>query len=339
MTRLEQLDRLARYFHDRYPSARILDWQEIGEGWETDLFAFSLQHGPGDATRSEQLVIRLFHNPDRLSRAQKEFQIMQAMHRLQIPVPEVHSLVAGDESPLRDPFIVMEQVRGPSLAQRFHESSGAERDRLMRQMAAVLLRIHRVDWKQLFPESDAPPGHQSDSLAYVNSVLAEMRATVARAGLSDFVPMLSWLEDRRQLGASHELCVLHNDFHPDNILMDDDRMVVLDWSFAAVGDYRMDLAWSALLFGVMLGERNRIPMLRTYEQLAGSPAKNFEYFEALKLAMRMVTIGSWLDESAEIPVHKITREAIRGEYKVHILNPYRRLKQITGIPLPRIEDL
>ena len=64
-----------------------------------------------------------------------------------------------------------------------------------------------------------------------------------------------------------------------------------------------------------------------------------EYFEAVKFSERMLTIATWLDESVVIPVKKITREAIRGEYKIHVLNVYARLKEVTGLELPTIENL
>ena len=53
----------------------------------------------------------------------------------------------------------------------------------------------------------------------------------------------------------------------------------------------------------------------------------------------MLTIATWLDKSVTIPVPKITRDAIRGDYKIHVLNVYRRLKQILAYSLPTFENL
>ncbi len=52
-----------------------------------------------------------------------------------------------------------------------------------------------------------------------------------------------------------------------------------------------------------------------------------------------MTIAVWLDENVQIPVRKITRAAIRNEYKVHVLNVYRRFSEITKLRIPLIESL
>jgi hypothetical protein len=80
-------------------------------------------------------------------------------------------------------------------------------------------------------------------------------------------------------------------------------------------------------------------MLEAYERAVGTPIENFEYFEAIKLTMRMITIATWLEEDVEIPVPRITKQALRGEYRVHLLNPYLRLKEITGIEIQLIEKV
>ena len=90
---------------------------------------------------------------------------------------------------------------------------------------------------------------------------------------------------------------------------------------------------------VMVGPQYREELLKRYEKLAGKAVENLEYFEAVKFSERMLTIATWLDESVAIPVKKITKEAIRGQYKVHVLNVYARLKEITGLELPTIENL
>ncbi|MCH7663081.1 MAG: phosphotransferase, partial [Chloroflexi bacterium] len=180
-----------------------------------------------------------------------------------------------------------------------------------------------------------------DPLAYVTSKLYEMRTLIDQFALSEFEGHIHWLEDRLEHGATTHLSVIHNDYHPLNILLraKGGDLVIIDWSFAEVGDYRLDLAWSVMLLGVMVGEQYRDVLLASYEQLSGNQVVHFQYFEVLKFTQRMLTIATWLDDSVEIPVKKITKAAIHSEYKVHILNPYRRLKEITGLSLASIEAL
>ena len=120
---------------------------------------------------------------------------------------------------------------------------------------------------------------------------------------------------------------------------DDGQLVVLDWSFADIGDFRLDLAWSALLVGVTAGERYRDVLIQRYQAVSGLDVENFSYFEVLKLGARLITIALWLEESVVIPVSKITKQAIRSEYRVHVLNVYNRVKEITLLPIPLFEGL
>ena len=150
---------------------------------------------------------------------------------------------------------------------------------------------------------------------------------------------MSWLREREAMGFSTQPVLIHNDFHPQNTLLREGSLVIIDWSFAEVGDFRMDLAWSILLFNVMAGGDHRVALKKAYERAADSHIENFGFFEALKFTMRMVTIGTWLDEAVMIPVAGITKHAIRTDYKIHIMNPYRRLKEITGLEIATIEEL
>jgi aminoglycoside phosphotransferase (APT) family kinase protein len=217
----------------------------------------------------------------------------------------------------------------------------------MHSMVNEFVKIHQAPWQKILDDAEAFNLSAAEPTTYVRAQLAEMRNKAARFHLDQFEPFFAWLEERIEQGATQQLCVtqhlcvMHNDYHPGNLLMkgETNELVVVDWSFAEVGDYRLDLAWSVMLFAALVGLDYRQPMVRAYAEAAGKPVENFTYFEVLKLTMRMLTIATWLDESVEIPIKKITRAAIRGDYKVHVLNPYRRLKEITGLGLPIIEEL
>jgi aminoglycoside phosphotransferase (APT) family kinase protein len=325
-------DRVASFLAEQLPGRRQLTIQQISEissGWETDLYVIEIEHSEG---HSEGIVLRLYRGPDQQARAIKEHRLMLRMAELGIPVPQ-SLLLATDNSPLGDAFVVMEHVAGPTLMQNLDEASESEIEGSLHRMTELQAAIHRIAWDGLVEAPDSAPDD------FIQQRLTEMQQTVRRYHLTGFDPHMQWLEDRREQGNVRQLSLIHNDYHPENILVRDGELVIIDWAFAEASDFRLDLAWTAMLVGSMLGEQYRPHLLETYEQISGLPVDNFEYFEVLKLTMRMLTIASWMDESVQIPVHKITRQAIRGEYKVHVLNPYRRLKQITGLKLSMIEAL
>jgi aminoglycoside phosphotransferase (APT) family kinase protein len=330
--------RLAEFLRHQYPKyedLKILEFSELGEGWETDLYRLTLVGTHHGESLSLELVLRLYVGSDPLEKAQKEFSLLKGVSRFGIAAPRVEALVT-DRSILEHPFIVMEHIEGGTLEARF---GSGEVSQWLDPMMQTMVQIHAVPWVEMIPEPKGPLPKPNDPLAYVGGLLEQMDHTIERYGLVDFKPTLGWLREREALGAATVPALIHNDYHPQNILLRDNSLVVIDWSFAEIGDFRMDLAWSVLLFGVMAGGDYRAAMLEAYARAAGSQIENFEYFEALKFALRMVTIGTWLDEAVEIPVAGITKQAIRGDYKVHVMNPYRRLREITGLEIRTIEVL
>jgi aminoglycoside phosphotransferase (APT) family kinase protein len=332
------LGKLAEFLREQYPqleNLKVLELNKLGEGWETDLCRLKLVGSQGGEPMSMELVLRQYKGSHPLEKAQKESSLMTGISRFGIASPRVDVLVT-DRSILEHPFIVMEHIQGGTLEEKIAEDGATL---WLDPMMEVLARIHSVPWGELVPNPKWPYPESDEPLAYVRGLMDEMDQTIEKFGLVDFEPLLDWLHEREALGSAAEPVLIHNDYHPQNILLRDGSLVVIDWSFAEIGDIRMDLAWSILLFEVMAGGAYRSAMLEAYEQSAGSHIENFEFFEALKFALRMVTIGTWLDETVEIPVAGITRQAIRSDYKVHVMNPYRRLRDITGIEIKTIEEL
>ena len=331
-------DRLAEFLRRQYPDLyklKIHELSEVGEGWETDLYRLKLMGTRNGDPESLEIVLRLYKGSNPLEKAKKEFALMTDIPRYGIATPRVHALVT-DRSILQHPFIVMEYIGGGTLEIRIGSDGVSQ---WLAPMMEVLVRIHTVPWIELIPEPERPLPRSGEPLAYVSELMNEMDLLIERNGLDGFESTMGWLREREALGTSTRPVLIHNDYHPQNILLREGSLVVIDWSFAEIGDFRMDLAWSILLFSVMAGGNNRAALLEAYERAAGTQVENFEFFEVLKFTMRMVTIGTWLDEDVEIPVAGITRQTIRTEYKVHIMNPYRRLKEITGLEIRTIEEL
>lgn len=321
--------------HPQWENLGISSFTELSEGWETDLYALTLAGERSGNAVSEKLVVRVFRGQHRLEQSEKEFELMKDLARFSVSVPRV-SLLVTDQSVLGAPFLVMERIEGPTLE---HQLQATEDENLLQAFARTLVDIHSLPWWELAIRPSGPLPTAEDPLAFVRSSITEMRDTVVRYQLSDFEPTLQWLESRKELGSATRPSLIHNDYHPQNVLARNGELVVVDWSFSDVSDYRMDLAWSVLLIGTMIGERHRDAVVEAYESAADERVENLDYFEALKFTQRMLTIATWLDEGMQIPVHKITRQALRGDYKVHVLNPYRRLKEVTGLKVGMIEDL
>ena len=336
----EQTSYLARLLAvESAENLRVIDRGEITAGWETRIHAFAIRYVVEGEERGEELVLRLFPGVEGAVRAVKEFTVMRHVARRGVPTPRV-DFVVTEKTPFGDPFIVMERIEGSNMADVLDDAPDNEVLRLVEAMVNPLVRLHAIPPNELFP---ARPRAMADDapIQFVPPDLADMRVAVDRYRLHDFDLLLRWLEVRRKEVAPGYTCVLHNDYHPLNIVVReaDGELIILDWSFAEVGDFRLDLAWSALLLGVMAGKRYREVLIERYQKISGRRVNNFSYFEVLKLTARLITIAVWLDPSVVIPVSGITKQAIRNEYKVHVLNVYDRVKEITELRVPVFESL
>ncbi len=318
---------------------RVYDRGEITTGWETRIHTFAVGYLANGEEKRDELIVRVFPGFGAVAQARKEFEVMSRVTRWGVPTPRV-DFVVTEETPFRDPFIVMERVRGESMADVVRDAPESAVHRLVEAMVDPLARLHEMPTDELL-SLRSETTTDDDQISFVRPRQPDMRMAVDRYQLHHFEPLLRWLDSRREKVGPGNACVLHNDYHPDNIVVreDDGQLVVLDWSFADIGDYRLDLAWSALLVGVTAGESYRDVLIQRYQVVSGLGVDNFSYFEVLKLGARLITIALWLEESVVIPVPKITKQAIRSEYKAHVLNVYRRVKEITGLPIPLFERL
>jgi aminoglycoside/choline kinase family phosphotransferase len=82
--------------------------------------------------------------------------------------------------------------------------------------------------------------------------------------------------------------VIHGDYHSSNVILKTDGSpAVLDWSMAAVGDARYDLAWSLLLSGGLDSEEKHDWMLQSYWDKMGEEPQDIRFYEGLASAFRL----------------------------------------------------
>jgi len=325
---------MRRYLEDlilgRYPRRDNIQVQGIAEiegGWETAIYGFDLAYREHGASHSTELVARFYTGVRGGEKAAREASILRALAGADIRVPRVE-LVSTDPSRYGSGVVVMQRVPGVALTVELARS-----DVLVAEMARCLVALHRVPIAAVF-DNGLQPFNDPGFVAPDPRVIA---ATVERFGMVDFDQLVDRLA--RRIPAEHPPSVLHNDYHPENIIVGDGGLVVIDWTFAGTGDYRLDVAWSAMWTGTMAGSHVRAELLGAYEEAARRPIDDLEYFETLKLGARLLTIALWLDGAVELPVPKLTKAAIVGEYKPTLMKVYERFQELTGIGLRLFDQM
>lgn len=196
---------------------------------------------PLTGARAPAVVLRLM--PDG-PQGQKEAIFQRQAARQGLPVPEIFA--AGDsDAGLGQPFLVMAHAPGsPPLAgldgiaalRRLPTAARA----LPALLGGVMADVHRLD-----PRPLADALRAQDAVADTSAMLGWLTDSAAAAGRADLSQAAAWLARHRPDPAPPVVC--HGDLHPFNLLIDNDRWTLLDWTAAVLAEPAYDLAFTALL--------------------------------------------------------------------------------------------
>ena len=315
----------------------------ITTGWETNIYAFTLRHGQAHE-RSEPMILRLYAGEDGPEKAERESAVMHALHAAAYPVPHVWTVQTATE-PLGSPFLLLERIEGPLLLDAFVAASESRRQELLTLFCITLADLHALDWRIAPPALTSWTDRVSDPnapYAFIDAKLATLRLTLDRfPAAQSLLPILRWLEAHRDEVPCRRLAITHGDFHPNNILLrPDSSPVVIDWGAVAVGDPRLDLAWTLLLTCTMGFPELYEPLLRGYEHGAGVVVEQLGYFEVVAAYRRFFDVLVSLRAGAEALGMRPGAEALIRQQGAHLGRVYMLLQDRTkGVAVPAIEAL
>ncbi|USG66573.1 aminoglycoside phosphotransferase family protein [Brevibacillus ruminantium] len=138
-------------------------------------------------------------------------------------------------------------------------------DQKMTEMAKLLAHIHRIRVEEL--GNLRLPQH--DFIDYFYPGVKE-HADIYQA-VTSLVPLIPIKQD----------CIIHGDFHLKNILEEQDRITVIDWTNAQIGDARYDFVWSLILMKLYIPERYAAVFRSAYLLEHPIQEKELAVFEAL----------------------------------------------------------
>lgn len=322
------LEYCRRTLPDRAGS-RVSNLVRIADGWECDVYALGLEGG--DQAR-DNLILRIYQGGQAGEKAGAEFRAMEKLRQAGYPVPRVYAL-AVEDSPLGKPFVLMEKIEGKVLGDVIRQPSGAEDPAWLRQFSHLLVELHRIDWRPFVADSarQEAKGQLGPWIEWARTLLGQLAAT-------EYDAPLEWLDARARSIAPGRLAVVHQDFHPWNILLrDDGAAFVIDWTQADVLDPRLDLAWTLLLVSNSLGLTARDQVLVAYQELTGAPVRDLEIFEAAAAIKRMASITISLRGGAEQLGMRPGAEVQMAQNTSHLRTAYALFQERTGLQIPTVE--
>lgn len=175
----------------------------------------------------------------------REFQVMQALARTDVPVPQMHHL-SSDNSPLGTQFFVMELLDGhihwdPTLPLLDSKS----RTKMYTEMAKTLAALHCVDPLDVGLSDYGRAGNYFDR--QVARWTKQYRAAETdKIGDVDWV--IDWLVDNIPADDG-QVRIVHGDFRMDNMMFSRDNSHViglLDWELSTLGNPMADIAYQCM---------------------------------------------------------------------------------------------
>ena len=185
---------LRKYLSEEYPDRRntvVYDVQGIADGWETEVFAFTLSFEENDKAVTRDYILRVYPGERSSEKATREFGAMRTLFESGYPVPRVY-LLETDIATLGAPFVVMQKIDGRQLGSGIYPSQSENWQEHLTRFCEILAVLHKLDPTQfdIFPEGLSG----KDSGFAVRGWLGEARENLGEIDLTGFAPVLDWLD-------------------------------------------------------------------------------------------------------------------------------------------------
>jgi aminoglycoside phosphotransferase (APT) family kinase protein len=311
-------DRLQHWLGLQLPDGAGVEITELvtpRTGYSGEMLLFDARWSEGGAPRSGSYVARLqpagetiFPDVD----LQLHYRVLRALEATAVRAPRALWFQRGEDSPLDEPFFVMERLPGrvppehPPYTVRgwFADASPADRARACVAAIEQLAVLHQADWTTLDldflptvaagrPGMDAELGLFED---YLDWVLADRDVPLLRQAFD-------WL--RVNVPASDRLCLNWGDAKLSNILYEGvEPTGLLDWELATVAPPEADVAfWLVFHESITRAKGHPDPagfpsddeVVACYETLTGTTLTALPYYRIWQL-FRLATISTRLTD-------------------------------------------
>lgn len=186
------------------------------------------------------LVLRVLPAVDRLAQAQREASVQTWCAEQGYDAPRVLAVLGPDEV-IGLPTQVMERAAGRPMVEAITGRPWQTRRRI-HELAGLAVRLHAL------PTAGWPG--PDERLGVLDHRLSLPRRVAATLDVPELTSALSAAEALAPRAINDERVVCHGDFHPLNVIVDDTRASVIDWTDAALGPREADVSRTALLFDV-----------------------------------------------------------------------------------------
>jgi aminoglycoside phosphotransferase (APT) family kinase protein len=185
----------------------------------------------------------------------REFTVMRALHRTDVPVPEMH-LLCEDESVIGRAFYVMEFMAGRVLwDQSLPDIPKADRAAYYDEMNRVMAALHNVDVNAAGLAGYGKPGNYFER--QIGRWTKQYQASITQP-IDAMDRLIDWLPAHIPASARDEsqVSVVHGDYRLDNLVFAPDAprvVAVLDWELSTLGHPLADFSYHCMSWHIPPG--------------------------------------------------------------------------------------
>ena len=331
---------LQAYYERSFPTkegVKVRNLVNITGGWVFRKYAFDVEYGPTEERQRERLILRICPADDARAALAHEFHSLRQLYDVGYPVPRA-LVLETDDSLFGQPFIIMERIEGQNLWSLLFDSPEERQQELLSLFCDLLIRLHELDWRPFV--EDTTHYETGDPYIIVDQWLRGARDLLEKSDKPDFLPIVNWLEERRDDVPCPQLSVIHLDFHPDNVLLrPDGSAVVIDWTSLDIGDPRLDLSKTLCMMDFYRSAAWRTRTLQEYERQAGSKVEQIEWFDVAAYTGRLFQAVSLLSgEREKMELLPDAETEIKQEMGA-VRRIYNRLLNKTSVRITEVEQL
>ena len=180
----------------------------------------------------------------------REYRVMHALRDTDVPTATMYAL-CEDDSVIGTSFFIMEYVQGRIFWNvQLPKLGPAERSAMYEELARVLAAIHSVDLEATGLSDYGRPD------AYVARQVKRWSKQYLASQTADVAPMntlMEWLP--ANIPGDEATTLVHGDYRLDNLIFhatEPRALAVIDWELSTLGHPLCDLAYTCMLYDVML---------------------------------------------------------------------------------------
>lgn len=312
--------------------------ENMTTGWESELFAFVVETTAHEQHRQATRVARLHQGSWAGRKAVYEFETMQRLAQVGYPVPQVYG-VDDTGTFVGKPFLIMEKIQGRSMGGLLQAALlPAAFQTVLTQFVELFVQLHALDWRLFVTAVQA--AQPRDPYYFIDQWLTRAGERCQHFAPIDFSPLVTWLAEHRTQMLCHQPAPVHQDFHPDNILVyPDGTAVVIDWTTFALTDARFDLAWTLLLADMHLSTAMREQIQQLYETVRGQPVEQIDCFLVTACFRRLMDFAVSFTTGAEQTGMRAEAVIAMKANQPAFVRAYDLLVSLTKLRLPQLETL